>query len=243
MKDRDQILTSIRKGRSSVKDQTKSPLFTEKTMEELLAKWEDIKQQRASHEDELLQSFKSECDPLFVNVHEAQTSDEACQFLSSVIKETGASQIITWDSLPLKQLNIDRLLDSLGVQNIASEKEASPTKADRKDHTTLASQAELGISGADYGLADTGTLVLRVLPGQDRSSSLLPPVHVAILESESILSSLDDLMVRLQLDHQERGSLDSCLTLITGPSKTADIEMNLVLGVHGPRDLHVIILR
>ncbi|MEE9612455.1 MAG: lactate utilization protein [Desulfatiglandales bacterium] len=243
MDNRDQILANIRKGRSSVKDQTKGPLFTEKSKKELLERWEDIKKQRAGHKDELLHSFKTECEPLLVKVYEAQTSDEACKFLSSIIKETGASQIITWDSLPLKQLNIDRLLDSLGVQNIASEKEASLTKADRKGHTTLASQAELGVSGADYGLADTGTLVLRALPGQDRSSSLLPPIHVAVLESGNILSSLEDLMVRLQLDRQDRGNLDSCVTLISGPSKTADIEMNLVLGIHGPQDLHVIILK
>ncbi len=63
------------------------------------------------------------------------------------------------------------------------------------------------------------------------------------MESERILSNTDDLILRLQLDMAENQGLDSCLTLITGPSKTADIELNLILGVHGPKDLHVIILK
>ena len=90
-------------------------------------------------------------------------------------------------------------------------------------------------------MADTGTLVLKALPGQPRVVSLLPPVHVAILDSEKILPSLDELLIRLRLDFKATGRLDSCLTLITGPSKTADIETELVLGVHGPRELHVIV--
>ena len=84
--------------------------------------------------------------------------------------------------------------------------------------------------------------MLRTLPTQDRVTSLLPPVHVAIMESKCILSSSEDLIARLMVDLEEKGELDSCLTLITGPSLTADIELNLVHGIHGPRELHVIIL-
>jgi len=84
---------------------------------------------------------------------------------------------------------------------------------------------------------------VRALRGQDRSTSLLPPIHVAIMEAERILPSSDDLLVKLQLEMTEHGTLDSCFSLITGPSKTADIEMNLILGVHGPKNLHVIILK
>ena len=79
--------------------------------------------------------------------------------------------------------------------------------------------------------------------GRDRITSLLPPTHIAVLEADRILSGIDDLIARLLLDSAENGRMDSCLTLITGPSKTADIEMSLVHGVHGPRSLHVVILR
>jgi len=235
--ERSHILSLIRIGNTK-----KTPLFKERKREELILRWHDIEKQRVSHMEELVQTFKRECELLTGKVSLARNKDEACQFLTSIIKEARIKRIIRWDSPLLRQLEIDHLLDSLGVQNMLEEKD-TPNELSRKAYVRPASTAELGISGVDYGLADTGTLVLRVSPAQDRITSLLPPVHVAIMESKRILSSSDDLIARLLLDLEEKGDLDSCLTLITGPSLTADIELNLVFGVHGPRELHVVIIK
>lgn len=243
MNARDQILSGIRKGKMIRENETSMPLFRERRREELLAKWEKIDRRRADRMEELVETFRRECELLLGNVYVAQNSDEACQSLSSIIKEVGIKKILKWDSPILEELGIDHLLDSLKVQDVCSKKTDSLNRLERNDYLESAREAELGISGADFGLANTGTLVLRALPGQERSASLLTPIHVAFVESERILSNTDDLMVRLQLDMAENQSLDSCLTLITGPSKTADIELNLILGVHGPKDLHVIILK
>jgi len=237
MEDREQILSLIR-----IKDTKNTPLFKERKKQELLIQWQDIEHRRARHVKELVQSFKRECELLTGKVYVARTNDEACQFLASIIKEAGIKQIIKWSSPLLKRLEIDRLLDSLGVQNMLLAAKGSANEVRQRDYTGPASKAELGISGVDYGLADTGALVLRTSPDQNRAVSLLPPVHVAIMESKCILFSSDDLITQLLLDLEEKGNLDSCLTLITGPSVTADIELNLVLGVHGPKELHVIIL-
>jgi L-lactate dehydrogenase complex protein LldG len=72
---------------------------------------------------------------------------------------------------------------------------------------------------------------------QPRTASLLPPIHVAILRPEQILRGLDDLFALLATGDE----LSSAVTLITGPSRTADIELTLVVGVHGPQQLHVIL--
>lgn len=237
MEDREQILSLIR-----IKNAKNRPLFKERKKQDLLIRWQDIENRRTRHVEEFVQTFKRECELLTGKVYLTRTNDEACQFLSSIIKETGIKRIIKWSSPLLKRLEIDRLMDSLGVQNMLLAEKASPNEVRRKDYTGPASKAELGISGVDYGLADTGALVLRTSPDQNRAASLLPPVHVAIIESKSILFSSDDLIARLLLDLEEKGDLDSCLTLIAGPSVTADIELNLVLGVHGPKELHVIIL-
>jgi L-lactate utilization protein LutB len=97
--------------------------------------------------------------------------------------------------------------------------------------------ADLGISAVEYLIAETGTVVTATRPQDPRSISLLPPVHVAIAHREQLLPDLFDLF-RLF----EPGALPSCLSLITGPSKTGDIELKLVTGVHGPGELHVVLL-
>lgn len=92
-----------------------------------------------------------------------------------------------------------------------------------------------GITGVDAALADTGTLVLRTSPDRGRLLSLLPPVHVAVLDAASLLPDLGSFLCQPRVDA-------SSIVLITGPSKTADIEQNLVTGVHGPGELHVILV-
>jgi len=102
----------------------------------------------------------------------------------------------------------------------------------------LLSDVQIGITQADYALADTGTLVVFSEPGEGRALSLLVPIHVAILEESRILASLDELIER-EPNFPERSS---AMLFITGPSRTADIERTLTVGVHGPGELHVLIL-
>jgi L-lactate utilization protein LutC len=100
--------------------------------------------------------------------------------------------------------------------------------------------ADLGISGADFLIAETGTVVLRAKPAEPRSLSLLPPIHIAVAERTQVLPDLFDLF-----DSPERlppGALPSGVALITGPSKTGDIELKLVTGVHGPGEVHVVLI-
>lgn len=97
--------------------------------------------------------------------------------------------------------------------------------------------ADLGLSGVDYLIAETGSVVQLSRPDQPRSLSLLPPVHVAVADRSQLLPDLFDLFEAVPW--AERGGLPSGLSLITGPSKTGDIELRLVTGVHGPGELHV----
>ena len=97
---------------------------------------------------------------------------------------------------------------------------------------------EVGITSADYALADTGSLVFFSESKESRLLSLLPPCHIAVIESAKIVASLDDVFRLRPLPAE--GS--SAMVVITGPSRTADIEMRLVRGVHGPGEIHVIII-
>jgi L-lactate dehydrogenase complex protein LldG len=92
-----------------------------------------------------------------------------------------------------------------------------------------------GVSVALFGLADTGSIVLAASPEEPRVRSLLPAVHVAILAEDRILPGLDALFETIGDD------LPSALAIVTGPSRSADIEQKLVVGVHGPGEVHVVL--
>lgn len=110
--------------------------------------------------------------------------------------------------------------------------------ADRDELRELCATLDVGITSADYALADTGSLVLFSSPEEARMISLLPPAHIAVVPRERILTGLDELFAREPLPAERSSSM----VLITGPSRTADIEQILVRGVHGPGELHVVVV-
>jgi L-lactate dehydrogenase complex protein LldG len=95
---------------------------------------------------------------------------------------------------------------------------------------------DAGVSEALYGVADTGSVVLAASPEEPRGNSLLPDVHITLLREDRILPGLDELFAALGAD------LPSALAIVTGPSRSADIEQKLAVGVHGPREVHVVLL-
>lgn len=109
---------------------------------------------------------------------------------------------------------------------------------DRDELRAVCAAADIGITCADYVLADTGTLVMIASPAEARLVSLLPPMHLAIVPKGRILTGLDELFTILP----KPAETSSSMVLITGPSRTADIEQILVRGVHGPGQITVVII-
>lgn len=96
---------------------------------------------------------------------------------------------------------------------------------------------DVGISTAQAAIAETGTLVLDSNCERHRLVSLVPPVHIAIVNASSICETLSDALALLRKDKE----ISPAVTFITGPSRTADIELTLAIGVHGPQELFVIV--
>ncbi len=109
---------------------------------------------------------------------------------------------------------------------------------DREELRQACASAAFGITSADYALAATGSLVMLSSPEEARLVSLLPPVHVAVIPRARILTGLDELFTLAP----RPGDATSSMVLITGPSRTADIEQILVRGVHGPGEIHVVVV-
>ena len=95
---------------------------------------------------------------------------------------------------------------------------------------------DLGITGAQFGIAETGTLALESEKEFNRLASLVPPVHICVLEAANIRQTLGETLEILEKD------LSRAVTFITGPSRTSDIELTLAIGVHGPGELYVILI-
>jgi L-lactate dehydrogenase complex protein LldG len=133
-------------------------------------------------------------------------------------------------------ISVSPLLDHL---NIEPAIRAANLTLHRWDQTTLDSiyDQDAGITDVYAAVAETGSIVIRPNPNQGRALSLIPPIHIAIVETKNILPDLTDLMQKLTTDPRTPN-----ITLITGPSKTADIEGALVTGVHGPGLVQIFLL-
>lgn len=98
----------------------------------------------------------------------------------------------------------------------------------------------IGVTGVYCALAETGTLMLLSSPTTHAATSLLPETHVALVPASRIVRCMEDAWTLLR---RERGTLPRQVAFVSGPSRTADIEMTLVLGIHGPYRVHIIILQ
>lgn len=113
------------------------------------------------------------------------------------------------------------------------------------DHEKLVARLAncvVGVTTADYAIAETGSIVLSSDEPNALLVSLLPPVHIALLRSSQIAASLDEVIMKVGQERIDRRDPSRSVTLITGPSRTSDVELVLSIGVHGPKELHVIIV-
>ena len=183
---------------------------------------------------ELIQRFSAELTRTGGRFQRCAGEGVAFDYIEQVAKTRNARLVVGWD-IPI--FNSIDLRAQLAKNGIAFEKASADM-----DLISRAAEADIGISGVDYALADTGTLVLFASGPQPRSISLLPPVHLAILKPKQILPGLSELFPLLGYEQSGQRKLSSAITFITGPSRTADIELKLVVGVHGPQELHVLLL-
>jgi L-lactate dehydrogenase complex protein LldG len=161
----------------------------------------------------------------------------ARELLATLLEEAAAKSALCWEHEVLQRLGLDEFLASRGVALHGYE---SLSALDPPAQRAAMLACDIGISSVDCAIAETGTLMVCSRPGQERVASLLPLMHVAIVERRQIVPDLIDAFAMLH----ERGldKLPSNTTFITGPSKTGDIELQLTTGVHGPKHWRVILV-
>lgn len=178
------------------------------------------------------------------SVYRATSLEDASQRVVEIIRAHEARAIIVTRHPEVRE--VLPALASCGAQItvVGFPSGTTPTRAQRDAQRAIMADADVVVSGADYAIAETGTLAMVAGPHNPRSATLLPPVHVAILDPACIAPTMLDLIARFKADHLHGGRLDvSGVTFISGPSRTGDIEQTLSVGVHGPGEVHVILLQ
>jgi len=182
---------------------------------------------------ELIQQFAAALLRVGGRFSVAANAQMACDQIADIAAGVKATKAVGWHSPWLQRLGLASRFAETGIEFITDAE-----CADKAAFIKEAAEAAIGITPVDYALADSGTLCLLAGKNQPRTASLLPPVHIAVLQPQQIVRGLDDLFALLPGGGRE---MSSAVTLITGPSRTADIELTLVVGVHGPQQLHVIL--
>ena len=209
---------------------------------------ETLRTRLQGQRQQLVARLQEELSAVGGKVVRVQSVVEATQYVTQLALDLDASLIVRWQSDVLDTLEIDASLEQAGIDvHLAAPPQADESESEidakRQEVRERLARAEIGLSGVDYAIAETGTLALSALPGQMRGVSLLPPVHVAVASSAQIVATLADCLALLQAEGPSLPErLSSCVSFITGPSRTGDIELSLTIGVHGPGELHLVIL-
>jgi L-lactate dehydrogenase complex protein LldG len=168
--------------------------------------------------------FITEAQRLGSTIHEVESEDEA---ISAIIALIGSDPcVLSW---PFEQLPLPGLEAALNARHIAS---AAPRDASMR----------VGVTGVDAALAATGGLVLAAGQGKHRLTSLLPPVHIAVMRAEQIVPDLEAWVAMQRAQGLDAFRQTSSVIVISGPSRTADIAMQLSMGMHGPEQVHIILI-
>jgi len=183
--------------------------------------------------EDLVALFRERAQAVDAVVHGPVGRHGAPVVVTGIAAGHGCETFMAWDDLPSP--GVASALTAEGLERIPHD----VPNDDRLAHQLAYLPLALGVTGALAGLADSGSLVLSHGPGRPRMASLVPEVHVALLD----VTLIDRILVHWAQKHPEVVEDTANLVMVTGPSRTGDIEQSLNLGVHGPRHVHIVLIR
>ncbi|ULT59741.1 lactate utilization protein C [Neobacillus drentensis] len=215
-----QIATRL--GRPRISKSVERPDWKFRPQEEVL---------KDATQDELLDVLKEHCKKIHTTIYTTDISG-----LSSTLKEVvtnyGGGPIVTWKDERFSQWGLESLMKQEWPSQNIDVYEWDHTKGE--ENITKAERANVGITISEITLAESGTVVLFSDENKGRTVSFLPATYIALIPKSSIVPRMTQAAQKMREIHQKTGHVASCINFITGPSNSADIELNLVVGVHGP---------
>jgi L-lactate dehydrogenase complex protein LldG len=232
-----EMLGRIRKCLGLAPGQTSSP--------EDLSRWPDLGAVCSPiPPSELVAHFEAELTSVGASAHRVKSRSDVAALLATILTDRAAGAVLTRNPM-LRSLGVEDILREIGVPAwkwpADQGSEVGPEAfLERRERCFTAAG---GITGADFALAESGTLVLTSFTEGSQLSSLAPPVHIAFYLREHVVATLEEVLAGLPDPASGAGaSPGRSVVLITGTSRTADIEQILVRGVHGPRELHAVLV-
>lgn len=189
--------------------------------------------------EELLSRFEAELQAISGKTYRAESPASLEQILGSILGEAKATRAVLSRNPILRALGLANRLAGRGMQ-VAVWQEGAKAEATYRE-ACFAAQA--GITGIEFALAESGSLVIASRTEGSQLSSLAPPVHIALYRRGQLRASLDEILAALPVSPASDGPAPGrSVVFVSGPSRTADIEQILIRGVHGPRDVHAILV-
>lgn len=218
-----------------------------------------VEDEPAFSTDELLARFIAELSAVGAAVYHAPTAQQVAAHITEICrrplidkatgkaagKQTGAvvGKVALSGAPLLGELRLGELLSAAALQTVAS---AAFTAADSDGLIAELAECEAGVTAVDVAIAETGTLALSTDEAHALLVSLVPPRHIAVLRPRQLVATLAAAIRFLDAERmngdKRGGAVCRVATFITGPSRTSDIELKVSIGVHGPVQLHVILL-
>jgi len=201
-----------------------------------------MQRQLAGRWPQAIERFQEEFERLAGVFHVVPRMDQVPAVVGRIARERSVRRVICWSAAALGA-DLGEGLRQEGLDAVPMP-DGAVGEAEARQLRELSAAAEIGVTGADLAIAETGTLALISGRGRPRSTSLLPEYHVAVFDRRVLVETVDQAGVVLEAWHADpaRSMSGGAITFITGPSRTADIELTLTRGVHGPREVHAIFI-
>jgi L-lactate dehydrogenase complex protein LldG len=184
----------------------------------------------ATH-DELLEVLTEQCKKIHTTLYTTNLK-ELPTTLNEVVANFGGGPVVTWKDERFSKWGLDSLMNSDWPSQDIEVYEWDHTKG--SENITKAENANVGITISEITLAESGTVVLFSDEDKGRTVSFLPATYIALIPKSTLVPRMTQAAQKMREIHQKTGHVASCINFITGPSNSADIELNLVVGVHGP---------
>jgi L-lactate dehydrogenase complex protein LldG len=173
-------------------------------------------------------------------VHNVETHEDAAGLVGDIAARAGAKKVVRSAEDIFRTVDLDGALRRKRINWTVLTSGRNRQRSQLKD---IAFESDLGVCGVAYAVAETASCAIVPHKGLARLTSLAPPELVLLVEADQVVENLDDFFALMRLQYmQPRGKAPTYFNFISGPSKTADIEMVLTTGVHGPGKIHMVLM-